>query len=126
MLTGQSYPILRRTTGSSVSGCLLEGLTAEHWRRLVWFEGNDYDLDPCRVVVDARETDARVFASENRPLTTGALWRLDHWQNRHKHDYLVRARVWMRQFERTDPLPDHVVWLTPLDDLHQRGMLDDF
>lgn len=128
VLRGQNYPILRKTPESVVRGHLLDGLTAEHWHRLVWFEGSHYDLDPCRVGIDAQAIDsplipARVFASENRALATGDRWRLEHWQQAHKHDYLIRARLWMRQRDAENPLADEVVWLAPLDNLHAQGVL---
>lgn len=124
VLTGQHYPVLRQSPGDRVPGQLLDGLTREHWRRLVWFEGSQYDVDHCRIDVGTTTIDARVFASENRTLTTDAPWRLDHWQKTHKADYLVRARLWMRQLDAVDSLPDDVVWLTPLDTLRSQGLLE--
>lgn len=123
VLTGQNYPILRKEPDSELPGALVEGLTAEHWRRLVWFEGSCYDLACCRVSINEQRIDARVFTSENHDLTTGSRWRLNLWQQAHKDDYLVRARLWMRQLDAASPLSDDVVWNTPLDALQAQGLL---
>ena len=108
-VAGRDYPVLVPEPGASAEGALVHGLDATDRARLAWFEGEAYALAPCRVDADGGPIEAVLFAAAT-PLPTAGPWRLDAWQDGTKTLFLERARLWMAELDRDDPVADSVIW----------------
>ena len=93
----ERYPLLVRDIDSRVAGEIVDGLSEEDLARVLFFEGDEYELQPCRVTVqgagyrDVLFCDNFVHATE----TITASWSLSEWQRVDKPSFLQVAKRFM-------------------------------
>jgi hypothetical protein len=93
---GVTYPIILPYEGYEVSGQLVSGITPEEAKRLIAYEGANYDLVLRNVIASGRERPALAFV----PVATGGLtaldqdWSYEEWQRDHRAGFVARLRQW--------------------------------
>jgi hypothetical protein len=89
-LSGVTYPTILRAPRGAVDGVLVRGLNAIGRRRLIAYEGDDYDLvDVGVTLADGRQVPARVFAGKPGQVREVGLWAFTAWQRRHKRRFVA-------------------------------------
>lgn len=93
---GVTYPIVVPGDQTQVSGQLVSGITPDEAKRLIAYEGDNYDLIMRNVIASGREQPALVFV----PVATGGLtaldqdWSFEDWQRQHRVGFVARLRQW--------------------------------
>ncbi|MDX1514453.1 MAG: gamma-glutamylcyclotransferase family protein [Gammaproteobacteria bacterium] len=98
-LPDESYPVMLRAECHSVQGELLCGLSEEDFRRIAFFENQEYRFDQCTVeLADGGRREA-LYCTENE-VEPGALdpWSLKDWQRRHKPVFMKHTRDYMKLY----------------------------
>ncbi|MBM3539358.1 MAG: gamma-glutamylcyclotransferase [Alphaproteobacteria bacterium] len=88
-LSGVTYPGIVRDAKGKVEGVLARGLGAAAKRRLVRYEGREYDLIEVEIATDSGAMRRALMFVTNKALkpVTGR-WELALWQRRHKKRFL--------------------------------------
>jgi hypothetical protein len=85
-----TYPTILRAPRASVDGVLARGLDIAARRRLIDYEGDDYDLLEVDVAVaGGRIVPAVVFAGRPGQVRGLGLWAFTAWQRRHKRRFVA-------------------------------------
>lgn len=88
---GDSYPVIRPTSGSTVDGLVFAAVNVEGTRMLRKYEGPSYRARRLTVRgADGGSVSAAVFVPKDFGVATGRAWTLASWQVRHKRPYLRR------------------------------------
>ncbi len=93
---GVTYPIIVSRENSSVAGLLVSGLADAEAKRLIEYEGANYDLVTLSVTAGSRRHQARVFV----PVGQGGLtpldedWTFEEWTRLHRDGFVARLRQW--------------------------------
>lgn len=89
-LVGVTYPGIVRDARGTVEGVLVRGLGAAAKRRLVRYEGPEYDMIEVEILTGSGATRQAVMFVTNKALTpaTGR-WDFTLWQRRHKRRFLA-------------------------------------
>jgi hypothetical protein len=93
---GVTYPIVVRSETATVSGMLVSSLTSAEARRLIDYEGANYDLVTLPVLAGIRQRQAQVFI----PVVKGGLtpldedWMFEEWARLHRDGFVARLRQW--------------------------------
>jgi hypothetical protein len=99
----EAVPVLRAAPGSSVSGVVIENLTAADAENIRFFEASEYDSEPCEVVVDGVGVAiAYVHLNSQLRVNEKQSWDFLRWQAEEKPLFLTLARQWMRHVGATD------------------------
>lgn len=100
-LPHESYPMLVPAAESEADGVLIHGLSRQDLDRIVFFEGEEYELAPCEVRLAGGEVVDGLFFDEGvMPPPRTETWEFEAWRRDHK-DYLMRqSRVYMAWFGR--------------------------
>lgn len=91
-----TYPIIVPRPGAVVAGLLVSGISPDEAKRLIAYEGKNYDLVSLPVVAGKRQRDARVFV----PVGSGGLtpldqdWTFEEWTRLHRDEFVARVRQW--------------------------------
>lgn len=91
---GVTYPIIVTQKNSSVAGMLVSGITIEEARRLIEYEGANYQLVTLPVAAGKRQHQAQVFV----PVGAGGLtplnedWMFEEWSRLHRNGFVARLR----------------------------------
>ena len=94
-LPHETYPLLVPDAQGVTEGRLIHGLTSEELKRIVFFEGEEYELSPCQVRSQNSVVDALFFDEGVMPPAESEDWDFEHWRHTHK-DYLIRqSKVYM-------------------------------
>jgi hypothetical protein len=89
------YPVLQRRSGSSVAGCVVEGVDPSAAARLTAFEGRAYRVATVRARCgDGCEVTAYVFLP-SRSIASPVAWDPDEWFRGRKHRALRKAHAAM-------------------------------
>ena len=110
-LPDESYPVLLVAPGSTVEGELLLGLSAEDFRRIAFFENQEYRFEPCTVTLEGGGRRNAVYCGENQT-QAGACepWLLDTWQRVHKCAFLEHTRQFMQFYGTAGPEAADEIW----------------
>jgi len=96
------YPVLVAAPGESVAGLLVHGLDERAHERVVFFEGEEFVLEPIVVRGGAdgrgRLIEACFFAHTGCEAVSDMRWELADWQANVKSDTLLRIRRYMDCF----------------------------
>ncbi|MGE0152524.1 MAG: gamma-glutamylcyclotransferase family protein [Reyranellaceae bacterium] len=93
---GVTYPIVVPRAGAEVAGLLVSGLDEAEAKRLIAYEGANYELVTLPVQSSGRSREALVFV----PVKTGGLvpldedWSYEDWQRLHRAGFVARLRRW--------------------------------
>jgi gamma-glutamylcyclotransferase (GGCT)/AIG2-like uncharacterized protein YtfP len=87
-VAGRTYPMLVPHAGCTVDGLVVDGLTEDELRRLVRYEGPEYQLLPLPVATAAGPQTALVFLCLPSVRSERREWRFDQWRLRYKSDFL--------------------------------------
>lgn len=98
-VSGENFPVILADENSSTTGVLIDGLGAEDFERILFYEGNEYYLAPI-TVTDNKNTAvaACVFLSNDIYQTATQAWNFDTWQKSEKRDFLLRVQNYMQYF----------------------------
>lgn len=89
-LAGVTYPGLVRDAKGTVEGVLVRGLGAAAKRRLVRYEGDEYDMiEVDAVTATGGSRRARMFVAGKALKPATGRWNLALWQRRHKKRFLA-------------------------------------
>ncbi|MDH3377347.1 MAG: gamma-glutamylcyclotransferase [Gammaproteobacteria bacterium] len=99
----EAVPVLRVAPGASVSGVVIEKLTAADAESIRFFEESEYDSEPCEVVVDGVGiVVAEVHLNSQLRVDENQSWDFERWQAEEKSLFLILARQWMQHVGTTD------------------------
>ena len=107
---GEAYPVLVERPSSHVEGLLVHGLSTAERDRIAFYEGTDYDLRPCNVIVRDQPRAARYFAATPSLVASADPWSMDDWQVRHKPLALLQSRMMMGHFGRVAIHQTNELW----------------
>ena len=89
-LPHETYPVLVPEVDHYAEGILLYGLTRLELDKIVFFEGEEYELSPCTAVLaDGSFIDALFFDEGVMPMPQSEDWLFSVWIDQHK-DYMLR------------------------------------
>lgn len=116
-LPHESYPMLVPDAEQEALGQLLYGLDKTDLDRIVFFEGEEYELSPCRVrLLEVSEKDegesveALFFDEGIMPPPQTEAWDFEHWQQHNKPYMLRQSRVYMSLFGKMSAAEADVYW----------------
>ena len=89
-LAGVTYPGIVRDARSAVEGVLVRGLGAAAKKRLVRYEGPEYDLVEVEIVTGSgARRQAGMFVTNKRLTPAIGKWDFALWQRRHRRRFLA-------------------------------------
>lgn len=89
-LPHETYPVLVPDANRCAEGILLDGLDRRELDRIVFFEGEEYELSPCTAALaDGSFIDALFFDEGIMPRPQSKDWSFSFWVDQHK-DYMLR------------------------------------
>ena len=89
-LPHETYPVLVPEADHCAEGILLDGLNRLELDKIVYFEGEEYELSPCTTVLpDGSFVDALFFDEGIMPRPQVEDWSFSNWLDNHK-DYMLR------------------------------------
>jgi len=92
-LAGVTYPGIIRDAKGSVEGVLVRGLGAAARKRLVAYEGPEYDLIEVEVVSESGALrEAGMFVPNKACTPATGRWDFALWQRRHKRRFLAELQ----------------------------------
>lgn len=94
------YPVLVADSSGTTDGLLIHGLDERALERILFFEGEEFELGPLVVEVDDKPVDARYFAHREKKPVSELDWTLEQWQLHTKPDTLHRVRRYMAHYGR--------------------------
>lgn len=112
-LPDESYPILSPAPNGIVNGVLISDLQEEDWKRVQFFESEEYEFAPCRVELDNGRSIDALYCAEGE-VASGAteIWRLDWWRERYKVRYMVMIRQYMALYGNAGLEEAEALWGT--------------
>jgi hypothetical protein len=93
---GVTYPIIVPSQTHEVAGLLVSSLSPAESKRLIEYEGANYDLVDRPVFCAGREQQAQIFV----PVKAGGLvplnedWSFEEWSRLHRAGFIARLRQW--------------------------------
>lgn len=119
-----SFPVLVEDAAAAVDGVVFTSDGAEEDARILFFEDYDYDLAPCRPMLQSGETvDAMFCGTEEGVQASDEAWDLHRWAARHKAGFLELSRVYMGCYGRLTPQEAEPVWVATRERLRDEGVL---
>ncbi|MGI9317054.1 MAG: gamma-glutamylcyclotransferase family protein [bacterium] len=98
-LPHETYPILVPDADSSAEGILIDGLNKHELNRIVFFEGDEYELSPCSIhLPDGSGVDALFFDEGVMPPPRSEEWDLALWLQHHKGFMLRQSSHYMSYY----------------------------
>ena len=94
----ETFPILHAETRKLVDGLLIDGLSALAYQRILFFEGDEYELQSCLVQTHGGEREALYCADVTEPGELYDEWTLARWQREHKAAFCVHVEQYMALF----------------------------
>jgi hypothetical protein len=91
------YPVLVAEDGRTTEGLIIRGLGEEALNRIVFFEGEEFNLEPLLVQKANGEWErVQYFADTNLKEISASEWTLSEWQRTTKADTLHRIVGYMQ------------------------------
>ena len=112
-LPHEDYPMLVVDDTRQASGQLLTGLNQQQLERIIFFEGEEYQISPCVVETESGELISAIYFSEGiMPAPEQTDWCFDHWCQHHK-DYLLRqSAAYMTWYGKLSAAEADYYWQT--------------
>lgn len=112
-LPHETYPILVPEVDSVAEGVLLDGLTRQELDRIVFFEGEEFELSPCRTrLADGTGVEALFFDEGLMPLPESRDWSFAEWIEHHKNTMLRQSSCYMSYFGTMSAAEADYYWQT--------------
>ena len=110
-VVNECYPGLRQAPGKCVQGCLLSDLSPFDVDRVCYFEGEEFSLAECEVVLHNQKTaGALMFQLEANTQLTQVEWSLLSWQRSDKAIFMQMAKRWMQGYGVADFKTAQQLW----------------
>lgn len=110
-VTDDHYPVLVPQLGSATTGLVIGGLTQEALNRIVFFEGEEFELSPLAVQrADGTMLSVQYFADTNRKVISDSEWTLEQWQRSTKPDTMVRVARYMQCYGKMSAEEADAYW----------------
>ena len=107
----QSFPVLVSSTSALTTGVLISGLTDIAMDRILFFEGDEYELADITVETSNGEAvPCRYFQDTAVYEVSDHSWDFLHWQATEKAEFLVRTKRFMRLFGTMSATDADVFW----------------
>ncbi|MEM7283345.1 MAG: gamma-glutamylcyclotransferase family protein, partial [Pseudomonadota bacterium] len=87
-LPDETYPILTEKPGEFVRGAVLHGLDDDLWKRVEFFESDEYELQRIAVTTDNGVEETWCYGAGNIMEGASETWSLANWQSLHKPQFL--------------------------------------
>ena len=113
-LPHEFYPMLVPDAESWAEGVAIHGLNKHELNRIVFFEGEEYELAPCQIKVGVEPElsclEALFFDEGIMPPPRSQNWDFEEWRTEHK-DYLIRqTTVYMSYYGKMSAAEADVYW----------------
>lgn len=95
---GEGFPILLPAIGQVASGRLIFGLSETAMKRILFFEGDEYETAPLTVKADKTSHEALYFKDTGIYETSGKSWVFDQWLASDHSRFLEQSRDYMLLF----------------------------
>jgi len=111
-LPHESYPLLVVDASSDnvVEGVLIYGLNKEELNRIVFFEGEEYELAPCQPKSGQEVVNALFFDEGVMPTAKLEEWDFDFWRLHHKKYLIRQSKVYMSYYGKMPAKDADVYW----------------
>lgn len=110
----ESYPVLVADKSAKCRGLLVGGLTTVAVERILFFEGDEYTLEPITVSVenaDEEITGVYYFSDTGAYTVRAESWNFDHWQQHHKSPFIAASAAYMNLFGQMSAAEADARWL---------------
>lgn len=105
------YPVLVVDEGCVTEGLIIRGLDTEALNRIVFFEGEEFNLAPLSVQkADGEWERVQYFADTNLKAISASEWTLPEWQRTTKQDTLNRVVRYMQCYGRMSIAEADAYW----------------
>lgn len=105
------YPVLVEEQGRSTDGLIIRGLEEEALQRIVFFEGEEFNLEPMQVLKNNGEwEEVNYFADTNLKQISSSEWSLSEWQRTTKADTLNRVVRYMQCYGKMSLAEADAYW----------------
>ncbi|NKB62651.1 MAG: hypothetical protein GKR95_11190 [Gammaproteobacteria bacterium] len=111
-LPHESYPVLVSDEKAMANGKLLSGLEQAHLDRIIFFEGEEYQIRPCTVRSPSGDVEARFFDEAIMPAPEMTDWCFTQWQQQHKSFLLRQSEVYMSYYGKMSAAEADYYWQT--------------
>jgi len=110
-LPHETYPMLVPEAEKSTEGVLIYGLEKDHLDRIVFFEGEEYELTPCQVKTEKSCSIEALFFDEGiMPAPYTVEWDYQHWLQHHKEFMIRQSRKYMSYYGLMSAAEADVYW----------------
>jgi len=109
-LPHETYPLLVVDAHQDAQGVLIYGLSKEELNRIVYFEGEEYELVPCQSRSEAGVVEALFFDEGVMPPAQTEDWDFAYWQREHKPYLLRQSRVYMSYYGKMSAKEADIYW----------------
>ena len=96
--------------GSVAEGIVICGLDKDQLDRVVFFEGEEYELAPCQVNTASGVVEALFFDEGIMPPARTEQWDYVEWQRDHKGLLLRQTMVYMSYYGKMTAVEADVYW----------------
>lgn len=98
-LVEESYPVLVVCESARASGKLIQGLTVDALQRILFFEGEEYRLQPIDTVTDRSYLQSAFYFRDTGAYTVRQnVWDFERWARLHKPPFLDASREYMNLY----------------------------
>ena len=105
------YPVLVDELGRSTDGLIIRGLEQEALNRIVFFEGEEFNLEPLSVQkANGDREQVQYFADTNLKEISTSEWVLSEWQRTTKEDTLNRVVRYMQCYGKMSIAEADAYW----------------
>ncbi len=105
------YPVLVPEAGRDTHGLIIRGLSAVALERIIFFEGEEFELQPLDVQLsDGRTEHVQFFSDTHRKEISDSEWSLEDWQQSTKADTLERVARYMQCFGKMTRAEADAYW----------------
>lgn len=98
-VSGEDFPVMMPSGKGRVDGILIYGLTAQALDRIVFFEGDEYGLEPIDVIDDTgKVVQASYFKEASVYDICPTTWKYQQWNALEKNEFLDRVARYMQWY----------------------------
>lgn len=105
------YPVLVAEQGRTTDGLIIRGLEEEALARIIFFEGEEFNLEPLSVQKENGDWEqVQYFADTNKKEISTSEWSLAEWQRTTKDDTLARVVRYMQCYGKMSLAEADAYW----------------